>query len=262
MCLIMSSMDAENKAEVGLDYKTWDEFWALFLQVTFHQNNPERWSVRKRRARWCQTQMGAKSGDTILNVGCGDGLVDICLSRLGIKVTAVDRNPSVLAHAQKEDDTGSVKFVVSDLRELEFPADHFQYAMFLECSGLVKKEEDQKLFQNIYRWLKPGGKFIVDCPLSAEISGSWSKSFPDGDLTFRHWFNPETRMFRIEPSFKDQRENVFGLMDPIRDDLAGLSRYYYPKDEIVSMLLSAGFAVTDAETHYYEKNYFALIGTK
>ena len=86
----MSSMDAKSKTEDGVNYKAWDEFWALFLQVTFHQNNPERWSVREKRALWCQAQLSAKTGDTILNVGCGDGLVDICLSRLGIKVTAVD----------------------------------------------------------------------------------------------------------------------------------------------------------------------------
>jgi SAM-dependent methyltransferase len=245
-----------------MDYKTWDEFWALFLQVTFHQNNSERWSVREKRARWCQTHLGIQQGSAILNIGCGDGLLDICLSRVGMEVTAVDRNPSVLLHAQGEDNTGHVKFMSADLRKLNFSNRRFQAALFLECSGLVKKEEDLQLFKNIYQWLQPGGKFVVDCPMSAESSGSWSKSFASGELTFHHSFDPVSRIFRIEPTFKESGGRIFGLLDPIRDDLAGLSRYYYPKDEIALMLKSVGFKVADAEPHYYEKNYFALVGTK
>jgi SAM-dependent methyltransferase len=245
-----------------VQYKTWDEFWAKFLQITFHLQNPERWTLRERRARWCQTHAGIEKGAVVLNVGCGDGVLDICLSRNGMEVTAVDRNPSVLNHAKSEGNTERVNFVTADLRTLDFPAQTFQAVFFLECSGLVKKDEDLQLFKHIYRWLKPGGKFIVDCPIFEEVSGSWSKSFPEGELTFNHTFDLGTRMFRIIPSFKEIVGIEFGLLDPIRDDRPGLSRYYYPKDEIVSMLTSVGFAIADAEPHYHEKNYFAVVGTK
>ncbi len=245
-----------------MDYKTWDEFWAKFLQITFHVQNPERWPSRERRAQWCLSHLGVDSGSKILNVGCGDGVLDICFSRLGMDVTAVDRNPSVLLHAKTEDDTRRVNFVVSDLRDLNLPSGSFQSALFLECSGLVKKEQDLQLFKNIYEWLRPGGKLIVDCPLSEELSGSWSKVFPEGELTFNHSFEPKTRMFRIEPSFKDLSGHVFGLMDPLRDSLPGLSRYYYPKAEITSMLESVGFSVRDADRHYYGEKYFAVLAEK
>ncbi|MBK7891622.1 MAG: class I SAM-dependent methyltransferase [Bdellovibrionales bacterium] len=208
------------------------------------------------------SHLGADRGAKILNVGCGDGVLDICLSRLSMHVTAVDRNPSVLAHAKSEDDTKTVNFVLSDLRKLNLPSGSFQSALFLECSGLVDKEQDLQLFRNIYEWLAPGGKFIVDCPLYDELSGSWSKVFPEGELTFHHTFDPETRMFRIEPSFKETTGQVFGLMDPIRDNLPGLSRYYYPKAEISSMLKSVGFSVKIAEPHYYGEKYFAILATK
>jgi len=249
-------------ARLVVDYKTWDEFWAMFLQVTFHLQNPDRWTSRTQRAIWIQKNTGIDQGAKVLNIGCGDGILDICLSRLGMEVTAIDRNPSVLSNAENEDDTKRVRFITADLRRLSFPRQSFQAALFLECSGLVKKEEDQQLFKNIYEWLAPGGKFIVDCPLSAEISGSWSKSFLEGVVTFRHSFDPESRMFRIDPEFKESTGHVFGLMDPIRDSLPGLSRYYYPREEITSMLKSVGFRVSLADSHYHESNYFALVATK
>ncbi len=245
-----------------MEYKTWDEFWAKFLQVTFHLQNPERWPSRERRAQWCLSHLRVDRGAKILNIGCGDGVLDICLSRLGMEVTAVDRNPSVLSHAKSEDDTKRVNFVVSDLRKLQLPTGNFQVALFLESSGLVNKEQDLHLIRNIYDWLSPGGKLIIDCPLSEETSGSWKKTFPEGELTFNHTFDSKTRMFRIEPSFKDTSGHVFGLMDPIRDSLSGLSRYYYPKDEISSMLKSVGFSISDVEPHYYGEKYFALLAVK
>jgi SAM-dependent methyltransferase len=245
-----------------VEYKTWDEFWAKFLQVTFHKDNPDRWTAREKRAIWCQNHLEISKGASILNIGCGDGLLDICLSRIGMNVSAVDRNASVISYAQSEDDTGRVNFITTDLREMDFTRSSFDAILFLECSGLVQKEEDLELFKKIYQWLKPGGKFIVDCPTFAEESGTWSRSFEDGELTFHHNFNPDTRIFRIEPTFKQAGGAVFGLLDPIRDNLPGLSRYYYPKDEISSMLSSVGFNVAEALPHYHEKNYFAVVGIK
>jgi len=226
-----------------MNYKTWDEFWAKFLQVTFHLQNPERWPSRERRAEWCLSHLGIDRGSKVLNIGCGDGVLDICLSRLGMDVTAVDRNPSVLANAKDEDDTKRVKFEISDFRALELPPGVFQAVLFLECSGLLGKTEDLHLIRNIHKWLVPGGKLIVDCPLDGDVSGSWSKTFPDGELTVHHTFDSKTRMFRLEPSFRDTSGRIFGLMDPIRDNLPGLSRYYYPKDEMSSMLRSVGFSL-------------------
>lgn len=244
-----------------MKYKSFDEFWAQFLQVTFHLENPDRWPSRRRKADWCQKHLHLTPGTKVLDLGCGDGLIDIWLSRMGMEVTAVDRAASVLKNAQQEDDTGNVKFLAADLRKLGFPDSSFQAVLFLEASGLMTKEEDQALLKKICRWLVPGGKLLIDCCESAEVSNSWSKTFPQGTVSMNSSFNAETRLQRIEFHFQDSSGESFGLFDPIRDDQVGISRHLYPKDEMTSMLSSAGFQVNEV-SHYYEKNYYSLLGTK
>ncbi len=92
--------------------KTFDEFWQVFLQVTFHQDNPERWSIRESKAQWIKSCLELLPGNSIADLGCGDGILDIWLSRMGYKVTAIDRSPSIISHARAEDDTDLFKFVV------------------------------------------------------------------------------------------------------------------------------------------------------
>lgn len=100
--------------------KTWNEFWGEFLQIHFHEGNPELWPSRERKASWVQKIMLLEPGATILNLGCGDGLVDIWLSRMGFNVTAVDRNANVLEITKRKDDTKKVKFISSDLKLINF----------------------------------------------------------------------------------------------------------------------------------------------
>ena len=242
-------------------YKSFDEFWAKYLQITFHLENPDRWPSRQRKASWCKKYLGLSDGAKILDLGCGDGLIDIWLSRFGMDVTAVDRNPSVLEHAQAEDDTKRVKFIISDLRKLSFQNASYNAVLFLEASGLMTKDDDQTLLRNIHNWLSPNGSIVIDCCELAEVSNSWSKVFPQGEISVCSTFDAETRMQRIEFNFKKTSGETFGLLDPIRDNKSGISRYLYPKEEMISMLHFAGFEVSEVP-HYYEKNYYALVGSR
>ena len=83
-------------------FKTFAEFWSEFLQVTFHLNSPERWTFREKKAKWLIEQTGLKSPSKILDLGCGDGILDIWLSRMGHQLTSVDRVQSVLDRAEKQ----------------------------------------------------------------------------------------------------------------------------------------------------------------
>ena len=241
--------------------KSFDEFWAKFLQVTFHLENPDRWNSRQRKANWCKQHLTLNTDSKILDLGCGDGLIDICLSRMGMEVTAVDRNSSVLEHAKKEDDTKKVKFIVSDLRKLNFPKSSLNAILFLETSGLLTKNDDQILLNRIHQWLSPKGKIIVDCCEFAEVSNSWSKTFPQGEVSVSSTFDLATRIQRIDFNFRTSDGEIFGLFDPIQDSKPGISRYLYSKEELTSMLNSAEFDVKEVP-HYYEKNYYSLVGIK
>jgi cyclopropane fatty-acyl-phospholipid synthase-like methyltransferase len=244
-----------------MKYKTFNEFWSEFLQVTFHLGNPERWDARERRADWVKQNLNLQKGQ-LLNLGCGDGILDIWLSRKGFDVTSVDRAESVLELAKKEDDTRKVKFIAQDIRKQELAPASFDAILFLETAGLLGQNDDSQLFQKCYGWLKPGGKMLLDSPEVVQDANSWTKEFNVGKVSCESSFDKNSRIQRIEHVFEDRAGNVFGLFDPIRDQLPGISRYIYPKGELRELLIKAGFKVFEVNKHYYDKNYYALVGMK
>ncbi len=244
--------------------KTWNEFWGVFLQITFHEGHPDLWPARERKASWVQKHCELKPGARILNLGCGDGMVDIWLSRKGFDVTAVDRNSDVLKKAKPTDDTGRVQFISSDLKEVVFEPHSFDAVILMETIGLMSKEEEQKLFSKIHSWLKPNGKFIVDGPEVVESKNSWTREFPNGTARGVSGFNETTRLQDIQFYFKPTGEDEFGIYDPYdigKGDVSGIMRYIYPKAELQAILEKTGFQ-TQEINHYYEKNYFGFLGTK
>lgn len=244
-----------------MNYKTFSEFWSEFLQVTFHLGNPERWSARDKRSDWIKHNLSLQQG-RILNLGCGDGLLDIWLSRKGFDMTSVDRVESVLELARKEDDTKRVQFLAEDIRNLNFAAASFDAILILETCGLLNEKEEADLIKKCFSWLKPRGKMILDCPEVVEKSNSWSKEFPFGKVHCKSYFDSSSKIQRIEHTFQEPSGNIFGLFDPIRDQLPGISRYIYTKGELISLMMNAGFVVNEIREHYYPKNYFALVGFK
>jgi SAM-dependent methyltransferase len=244
--------------------KTWNEFWGEFLQVTFHKGHPDLWPARERKALWAQKHFQLSENAKVLDLGCGDGMLDIWLSRMGFDVTAIDRNSNVLEIAKTYDDTKRVKFISSNLNEVDFELETFDAIFFIEASGLMSKADELSLFKKVYSWLKPNGKFIIDCPETVELKNSWTREFPLGIARGVSGFNEATRLQDIQFYFKPHGEEEFGIYDPYdleKGDVAGIMRYLYPKSEIIGLLEGVGFKTVEID-HYYEKNYFGIMGTK
>ena len=244
--------------------KTWNEFWCEFLQVTFHEGHPDLWPARERKALWAKKHAQLVDAAEILDFGCGDGMIDVWFSRMGFSATAVDRNSNVLEHAKATDDTKKVKFISADLKEVNFEPQSFDLVAFIETLGLMSKNEELKLFRKIHSWLKPGGKFIIDCPEIVELKNSWTREFPHGVARGVSGFDEVTRIQDIQFYFKLHNEEEFGIYDPYdfsKGDVSGIMRYLYPQAELKGILEEVGFQVQSIE-HYYEKNYFGFMGTK
>lgn len=247
-----------------MEYKSFDDFWGEFLQVTFHLENPDLWPSRHHKANWCQKNWKLKPGSKILDLGCGDGLVSIWLSRMGFEVTGVDRSRTVLNLAREIDDTQNVNFIVSDLKDVYLHEDSFDAILFLDASGLMMKSEDSKLLGKAFTWLKPGGKLVWDCPLIVEENNSWSQEFPIGLISGKTSFDKEARIQKLEFFLKSKSGDEYGLQDTAyraQEKGSGIFRYLYPKREALTMFETVGF-VTQEIPHYFPRNYFALMGSK
>lgn len=247
-----------------MKYKSWNEFWGEFLQVTFHKGHPELWPSRERKVEWFIKQTGLQPGAKILDMGCGDGIIDILLSRLGYEVTSVDRNSKVLEVARTMDDTQKVNFVCSELQDFTAAPGTFDAVLFIETTGLMSKADDSAMIAKAYSWLKPGGKVILDCPEHVDDGQPWSKDYPEGTVRGEMKFNANTRVQNIQFFFKPINGEEFGIHDPYdktKSSGPGIIRYLYPKTEMTGILENIGFKVQEVD-HYYPKNYYGLMGTK
>jgi SAM-dependent methyltransferase len=245
--------------------KTWDEFWGPLFFLRFHENNPERWTKREIKAEWIFNNLHLEKNAEILDLGCGDGLLDICLARLGAKVTAIDRMQSVILAAQKEPGGNLVNFQTSDIRELEFEPKSFNVVLMLELSGLMSRVTDRQLVDKAYDWLIEGGFILIDNPKDPTAEPVHLKrKFDDGVLEIHSEYNPQTRYQNIQPRFYRKNGELVELDDPYRTTIQekyGVPRYIYQRDELRVILFDRGFEATVADK-YFSEGHWGIIGKK
>ena len=250
----------------SLVHKTWEEFWGPLFLVRFHAENQEGPEVaRKRRAQWMFDLLDLQSGSKVLNLGCGDGILDICLAKIGAKVIGVDRLRSVLKQAHIEGAEHPVHFVVGDIRDISFFSNAFDVVCLFEVAGLMNATDDKKLIKKVFEWIRPGGHFLIDCPKEPEeLSSYGERIFSDGLLSMSWSYDPETRMQSGEPKFHRFDSITIDLVDPYdpsRAEHSGLRRYLYTPTELTCFMNDAGLEVTEAP-HFERPHLFLLKGTK
>jgi len=107
------------------------------------------------------------AGHVILDLACGQGRHALELSRRGFRnVYGLDRSHFLINKARQVNQSEglSVSFKEGDARKLPYPADTFDVVMILGNSyGYFESvEDDMKILKEVFRVLKPGGKFLVD----------------------------------------------------------------------------------------------------
>jgi SAM-dependent methyltransferase len=245
-------------------HRTWNDFWGPLLMVRFHEDNPKRWDLRRSKAEWLFENLNLKAGAHILDLGCGDGILDICLAELGAVVIGVDRLSSVLNLARAEEGASSVDFREADLRSYVINEAAYDLVLLLEVVGLMGKEDDLRLISKIQGGLRKGGKLLIDCPREpTDQSKSWTQEFPDGVLKVADSYDVESRMQHIDVQFNTADGDVLDLWDPYdpsRGPHSGVMRYLYSSDELRSMLCDAGFQVKELK-HFSSREHYLIEAT-
>ncbi|MDR2902458.1 MAG: class I SAM-dependent methyltransferase [Lactobacillales bacterium] len=110
-------------------------------------------------------QKYARKSDTILDMGCGAGRTTINLHRLGYTdIVGLDITSSLIDYAAKYSKKHAldIKFILGDARKTPFE-DAFFDIVFFSFNGLMcipTQANRDKVINEAYRILKPGGKFI------------------------------------------------------------------------------------------------------
>jgi SAM-dependent methyltransferase len=115
----------------------------------------------------------AGSAARVLDVASGTGRVAIALAAAGHDVTAVDINAGLIELASEKDESGQVKWVEQDARELKVRG-KFDVAILAGNSlqQFLTNDDRAAVLQGIYRQLNPGGTlaFGIRFPHATELS--------------------------------------------------------------------------------------------
>jgi ubiquinone/menaquinone biosynthesis C-methylase UbiE len=176
--------------------------------------------------------INTKPSDDILDLCSGNGLISKYISEQVNSVIAVDVSENLL----KSIDTRkylNIKTIISDIRILEFENNKFNTIFIYAGIQYLTECETLKLFEKIYKWLKPGGiLFLGDIPDRNKLWNFYNteerKSFYFSDLKVNKnyigtWFNRD--FFENLSSYIGFKKAY--LIEQHADLLNSASRYDY-----------------------------------
>lgn len=108
------------------------------------------------RVPWIIREIGKNK--TVLDIGCGAGILTNALSKEGHTVFGIDLSASSLKVAQKYDTTQKVSYQIASAYELPYPDQTFDIVCAMDV--LEHVEEPSRLIAEASRVLKSGGRFF------------------------------------------------------------------------------------------------------
>lgn len=108
-------------------------------------------------------KLNLKSGERVLDVGCGIGGGDFYMARqFGVSVVGIDLSTNMVHRALEtsmKDTSVDVEFEICDATKKEFPDASFDVVYSRDT--ILHIEDKQALFAKFFRWLKPGGRVLI-----------------------------------------------------------------------------------------------------
>lgn len=123
--------------------------------------------------------LAVRAGDSVLDVGCGSGALDRLLARRGVRVTATDLNPFLLAEAAvlatAEGCGDAIRFTEANAEALPFPDASFDHAFTVT---VLEECDADRALRELHRVVRPGGKVGV-IVRSIDLPQWWHLDLPE-----------------------------------------------------------------------------------
>jgi 2-polyprenyl-3-methyl-5-hydroxy-6-metoxy-1,4-benzoquinol methylase len=175
---------------------TYDQFADDYAQ-SYLRDDPDAFNYNLDLVIPCLMQVaGSVDGLTVLDAGCGEGIVSRTLSSAATRVVGIDVSPRLIAYARERDSTQTITYAVRDLsRPLPEYADTFD----LVVSNLVLNDvpDYRGFITTLSTVLRPHGRVVLSMnnPYSAVLREKVQNYF-DSDAVARYGFGPVTYFHR------------------------------------------------------------------
>lgn len=224
--------------------------------------------------RWLLEHLAVRSGEDVLDVGCGTGAQTVPFARAvapGGSVSALDISASSVALARQRLPAGArAEIIVSDMADLDSAIrDHFsvkRYDLAQSSYSLYYASDRARVLDIMRGALKPGGRCAIFTPNAphglVELAQRFSE-VPEQVIECMR-FGPSF----LEPYFRSRFANVevhlfHNVVSlPTSDDLIEFYRQttYFDAGAVEPMRAVAEEAIRRDGTFRYEKNGYLIIG--
>ncbi|KAF4548961.1 Methyltransferase domain-containing protein 1 [Elsinoe fawcettii] len=103
----------------------------------------------------------------VLELGCGTGVPATQTLSSHLNVIGVDISPVQIELAKQH--APKATYMVGDMMELQFEDGRFDAVCAFYSVFHLPREEHGEMLRRVYRWLKPGGKLLVNLTNKADV---------------------------------------------------------------------------------------------
>jgi SAM-dependent methyltransferase len=232
------------------------EGWAHFAPLELVTTAPAAQLVRF---------AGVKSGDGVLDVACGTGVVGVTAARLGARVTGLDLTPELLERARENAGIAKVAidFHEGDVEKLPF--DDNEFDVVVSQYGHMFAPRPDVAIAEMLRVLRPGGTIAFSTWPPEMLVGrifalgaSYAPAPPPGVSPPPQWGDPNIVRSRLGERVKDIRFDRATMIVPVLSPQhqRSTAERVGPMRKLVEMLSAADPAKLEA----FRREYDALVG--
>jgi cyclopropane fatty-acyl-phospholipid synthase-like methyltransferase len=150
------------------------------------------------------------SGARVLDLGCGPGLPSTRALASRFDVTGIDISEAQLEAARCN--VPEASFVHGDLSQIDFPPESFDGVTAFYAISHVPREEHDRLFGRIARWLVPGGLFLAT--LGSGDSPDWTGEWLGQPMFFSSHDADANRRLLAKANFELLIDQIIDTLEP------------------------------------------------
>lgn len=163
-----------------------------------------------------------KAGETILDLGCGDGVLTEALSKRGLHMVGIDSSPEFVAAARHR----GVDARLMDGQALSF---HGEFDAVFSNAALHWMTDAAGVIDGVWRALKPGGRFAAEFGGHGNVAAIVTAmravaQHRGGDIALAHpWFFPSPHYYGAlleNRGFTISRIGLFPRQTPLKTGMA------------------------------------------